>query len=146
MDLAERLGVDQRTLAAVRVDALIEGDHWTRRGGRFEYTPAGVEKIGAMLRTSLATATEAQDGQRPAPGADRGTAKDGGLAVDLVVGRRCPNPTWVKCMHEGAWVEVSVKNNRGLRIGATLKGCVPDQYGRFVYPGRCPFVPAGRAS
>lgn len=141
-DLSKRLGVDQRVVADFRREALVEGRHWVKVRQGIWFTEAGVAEIEKRTGAEIARGG-AIDGQPPSPpaeGADRGTGKEGARAADFTVWRCCPNPTWVK-----AWpgdgspaVDVRVKNNRGMYPEMKLRGCVPDLYGRWVYPGRCP--------
>lgn len=143
--LCELLGVDQRVVAEFRKEHLEVDLHWVRFHGQIEYTPEGVDavrkKTGAEINARGGPISP-EPPSSPADGTDRGASKEpAAAAVTLEVGRCCPNPTWVKAWmeSENRWVDVRVKNNRGMRPGFKMRGCVPDRFGRMTYAGKCPY-------
>ena len=142
-ELAERLGVDRRVVAAMRVEHLEDGTHWNIHAGHVTYTEEGVKAIVERLGVSLATGrSEKSAAVNRTDENIVGNERLGQAPMDMAVHRRYPNPTWVKAWHpDGTLVDVRVKDNRGMWIGFRMVGVVPYTFGRFQWAGKCPHGP-----
>ncbi len=120
-ELAQELGLNAGLVAAVRRDHLVLGEHWTQEepAGRVEYTPAGRDRVWAILGLEKKEgAAEALPAPLPDP-------------VRLKVVRLLPNPLWVAVALPGGTVaEVAVRRRTGLRLGVLLL-CLGHPDGRW---------------
>ena len=154
-DLADKLGISEQELAALRQE-LLENEHWMLKVGKVSYTEAGVEEIvrrmGVMVEDleKMARAQEAcqgpegaRDEPRQGQGAETASAppsaaeepkKKAALVTDLTVLRVYPNPIWVDCRKlDGTRWRCRVTNNRRLRAGQILAGC-KEEGDHWFYP------------
>lgn len=60
-DMATRFGVSPASIAAIRAQSLIEGEHWKKEGRAMVYLPAGETLLSELL------AAEKKEGGPPAP-------------------------------------------------------------------------------
>lgn len=112
------------------VPCLMSDEGATALGLSLDFTPDEVAARLNPLRAAL-VATEAQKKQA-AGAADAPQRK-----ADVRVSRVCPNPIWVLGSEGGRIAKVRVRDNRRIRVGSLLCGCVEIRAGEFVFGGRC---------
>jgi hypothetical protein len=133
-DIAARLGVSIKKLADIRRESMEFDVHWVVHDRQIYYTPSGEATLEKELRLGPATARSSPEGS-PTPTVKEmpATGRAGGTATLQII-RVCPNPTWVKARAKegGDLIDVMVANNRWMRKGMELRGCVKHP----VMPGR----------
>jgi len=119
--IANRLGVAEEHIRALRRSHLREGEHFTRDGNRILYSEAGVERLRVLLEVPAGVGI----GAGPAP-----------AEVAVTVVKRMVNPHFVTGRLGDGLVEVRVRDNRLLVPGMVMV-CLKDEAGRWL----CPRVP-----
>lgn len=127
--VSETCGVGRADLRKFRRDDLVRGVDWQLKDGAVRYSDSGIEKIAARFGFAVPVAglDGWGEGETPTGDQDDGTghpcAKNNAPAdvVTLSVARICPNPIWVQAAHEGKRVNILVKNNRFMRLGASIR-------------------------